>query len=99
MKIEKVEAWKCKICYSIYTEEKLAINCSKLHYIEDELEIIDANWDLEINTKYPKRILIEAGTGDAAEYVFRYSDSIEGFYEKGKGWYDEKKTLTKNRLY
>jgi len=86
MKIEKVDAWKCQICKNVYAEKNHAVDCSKLHATKKDLKVIDARWDLEINDKYPSKILVEEIGGEAAEYTFRYASSIEDFYEEGKGW-------------
>lgn len=83
----KKSFWVCSKCGALHDEEREAKECEQIHAFEEKMEVIEVS-QCSHNWRYPDRILVSDGSGDAAEYEIRGEHSYEEFYQS-KDWYFE----------
>jgi len=81
------ELWECDKCETLHPTESEAKECEENHTFADKMEVIEVSQCTQ-DFRYPDRILVSDGSGDAAEYELRGEHSYEEYYNKGDYYFE-----------
>ncbi len=62
--------YECELCHSTFYDKERCERCEKSHYIPKKIE--SCYYSFELNTGYPKNIIIKFENGSLVKYEAQY---------------------------